>query len=398
MKMSFGVEFVRKNGIVGYYERKMDIFNPSINMNGARGAISADPSRQASLHASQKKDEEEEKRIQALMEEKDDKIDNLKEEIKDWNSKYRKLKIDEMDVKKNLEIIEKKNLELIEDLESARAEALNLRTALKQAGSNKMGVLLTENEQLREEMKRKVREERKLAKEAKKANNEKIVLLNKRIQGLEEEIEKRREKENELEEVIEELKKKVEEKEKEIQDNANRIEDKYTHFDELNKYIGDILAEKRNISAVLDEKLKKIAKLEYEKEEKDKEKEIELANLDEEWRKKMSRVADDTRIPLDSEIQKKNDKIDSLALQLKLTEKLIGTGEVDLYKKLGFQLLESLDNLEVHMKSKNFEFLEIDIIGKKDSLRKGKKGDLLNLVVEFGETMDKRVKMLVGKE
>jgi chromosome segregation ATPase len=285
---------------------------------------------------------------------------------------------------------------LIEELESSRAEASGLKATLKKAGSTKIDHLIKENEDLRLESKNKLREERQLGEDRKNAHNEEVARLNNRISKMEKEIESKMELELEHTKVVEEWKKKVEEKQKIIDDNENRIEDKYTHFDELNKYIGDLLNEKKKTSQLLDEKIKRMAKMEFEIEEVERQKEYELKELDDKWRKKEREIESNVRIPLTGEIKKKNEQIDSLKLQLKLTEKLLGTGDIDLIRELAKRLLTALDELELYCKSKDVKFLATDIIGKQQLISKGNKGELMDVINEISEILLKRLNLIRG--
>jgi chromosome segregation ATPase len=391
--MSFGVEFTRKNGVIGYYERKMNVFNPTINMRGTRDIVAntnqLETKKVAQENSDNKVSEEDIKNLEEKIEKKD-------EELKEVKDNLRELKIECFDLKESTRLLEKQNLELIEELESSKAEALGLKATLKKAGSSKLDFLIEENENLRKETQQKLREERQLGEDRKKAHNEEIERLNKRIATMQKDIDDKREIEIEHTKVVEEWRLKVEEKQKEIDDNKNRIEDKYTHFDELNKYIGDLLTEKKKTSKLLDEKIKRMTKMEFEIEELEKQKEVELSNLNEKWKKKSRDVESNVRIPMKNEIRKKNEQIESLKLQLRLTEKLLGTGDTDLIRDSSKKILKALDEIELYCKSKNMDFLSTDIIGKKQIITSGKKGEIMDIIDELSDKILQRLQLLTG--
>ena len=303
--------------------------------------------------------------------------------------KLENLEIEREELEQRVTKLEQSNQDLAGQLQEAKMEVVKFQAMLQKSPEEQLKMITAENEQLKEELQRKRGENKQEKAENKGFYEEKIESLESKLEELEATLAEKQK--SEFDACQKEIKAtgKLRQIEDQLEEAEKRAMGKYRHFDELNRYIKDLLVEKNKMNELITDNARETANLEYKLEEAGKqritEKEIQKLELESQFKSEM-----------EIEKMKSNEKIKrlekdgrELTLVYKEAQEQIDTFEKAqpiLERNLAKKSLEVIQDSEdlcerLKMKVESFDMQTI-----RDSLMKKDRESLLILVDQnFGE-------------
>lgn len=295
MKVTFAVEFKRKNNQIGYYEKRMNIFRPKLTYNGPTGlspSLNTQVPTADSISSNPEPNNEIEQPKQLAKSAKKDENEG-QEENKNLNDalmsppiinkrQIQNLETERDELENRVEKLETENQNLIAEVEEAKMEVMKFKAMVQKSPEEQLKMLTKENERLNNLLVRKRGQSRQEKAEDKEFYQDTIDNLEAKVEELENELAEKKKSEFEARQNEIKATGKLRQIEDQLEEAEKRAQGKYKHFEELNRYIKDLLIEKNKMSEQLTERARQTANLEYKLEEAEKEKvsDLEMQKLE----------------------------------------------------------------------------------------------------------------------
>ena len=359
MKVHFTIEFPTRSGEPVDYENDVDVMNPKVSMQPEYPGKTEIP-----VQNSLKPDEEGES---VPMESGID-----QKEIEEFQERLKKGEINKEELEKTVEEYQKKNLDLVGKLHSSQMEVAKLKAMMKKAPDAQIEELIQENEALREELKSKVKEQKEENQEDSQYLRDEIRDLRTKMKERDDRIEKMIEQEREAADSVIKYRTQAEQVEIELKEQKAKMEEKYKHFEELNKYISDLLHEKKKLGLSMDEKTTQWKEMKEELEERKKNEEDSYKRIENEVQQKSLQDNQKRWDEFQNKIELKDSEIERLKAQVKLADQALNKeGEdVGVVKEIGETVLLKIEELEDICEIMNIDLTRTDV----DQIRKSGNG------------------------
>ena len=352
MKVHFTIEFPTRSGEPVDYENDVDVMNPKVTMQ---------PEVSDNNHIPIQKSLKEQTETPINSSPVD--TEEYQDEIQKFQERMKKGEIDKEELEQTIEDYQKKNLDLVGKLHTCQMENAKLKAMMKKAPDEQIEELIQENESLKEELKNKVKEQKEENQEDSQYLREEIRDLRSKMKERDERIEKMIEQERESADSIIKYRTQAEQVEIELKEQKAKMEEKYKHFEELNKYISDLLHEKKKLSLNMDEKETQWKEMKEKLEQKNKGETETLKRIENEVQQKSLEDNQKKWDEFQKKIEIKETEIERLKSQIKLADQALNKeGEdVIVVKQLGETVLLKLEELEDICEIMNIDFNRTDI-------------------------------------
>jgi DNA repair exonuclease SbcCD ATPase subunit len=362
MKVHFTIEFPTRSGEPVDYENDVDVMNPKISMQPEF------PNGKMAIQSNQDIKNEEIKESEPV--EVTEEINE--DEFNDFKARLEKGEIDNEELKQTIEKYQQKNLELTGRLHSTQMEVAKMKAIMKKAPDEQIEELIQENDQLRKELKEKLQERAEENQEDASYLREEIKELRGKLKERDERIEKMIESEREAADQVIKFRTQVEKTDIELREQKAKMEEKYKHFEELNKYISDLLHEKKKLGLSMDEKTTQWQEMKNELEEMKKRKDEEYKRIENEVQQKSLEDNQKRWDEFQNKIADKDKELEEMKKQLKLADEAMNKegDDVKLVREAGEGILSKIEELEDICEIMNIEFDRTDV----DELRHKAKG------------------------
>ena len=296
--------------------------------------------------------------------------------------KLENLEIEREELEKRVTKLEQSNQDLAGELQEAKMEVVKFQAMLQKSPEEQLKMITAENEQLKEELQRKRGENKQEKAENKGFYEEKIESLESKL------AEKQK---SEFDALQNEIKAtgKLRQIQDQLEEAEKRAQGKYRHFDELNRYIKDLLVEKNKMNELITDNARETANLEYKLEEAGKqritEKEIQKLELESQFKSEI----EIEKMKLSETIKRLEKDGRELTILYKEAREQIETfekAEPILGRNLAKKSLEVIQDSEDLCERLNLKVESFDMQTIRDSLMKKDRESLLILVDQnFGE-------------
>ena len=361
MKVHFTIEFPTRSGEPVEYENDVDVMNPKISMQPEF------PNGQPPLQAPA------ETAIESAPPGEPPQAQMNENEFNEFKSRLERGEIDKEELQGTIDRYRQKNLEMVEQVHSSQMELARLKAMMKKAPDEQIEELAQENERLRQELKEKVQEQ-------KDENQEDSQYLREEIKDLREKLKQRDER---IEQMIEDgrsgadqvikFRTQAEKMEIELREQKAKMEEKYKHFEELNKYISDLLHEKKKLNLAMEEKEAEWRQMKEELEVLKKNKDEDRRKVENEVQQKSLEDNQKRWDDFQNKIAQKDKEVEEMKRRLKLADEAINKegDEVRLMRDAGENILLRIEELEDICEIMNIDFERTNV----DQLRQNAKGE-----------------------
>lgn len=385
MKVHFTIEFPTRSGEPVDYENDVDVMNPKVTMQPQfPGSDQNMPVQSNRLPATQKLPDAEIKEVAQQMND---------EEFRAFQEKLERGEIDNEQLKETIGKYQMKNLEMVEQLHSAQMEIAKMKAMMKKAPDEQIEELLKENERLQSELKEKLQEQRDENKEDSAYLREEIKDLRGKLKERDEKIEEMIEKDRKSMDKVIEFRSKAEKIEIELRENEAKMEEKYKHFEELNKYISDLLHEKKKLGLNMDEKTKQWQEMKDELDQLKKGNEEHYKKIENDVKTQSLEDNQKRWDEFQNKIAEKDAEVEDLKRQLRLADQAMAKegDEVKIMRDAGENLLMRIEEMEDICEIMNLDFERTDV----NDLRKKAQG--MN-AEDFAKAMQANLKIISERQ
>jgi DNA repair exonuclease SbcCD ATPase subunit len=354
MKVHFTIEFPTRSGEPVDYENDVDVMNPKVTMQPQFGSNQGVPVNNKQIEHIE--DLETSKSAPPMPQINE-------EDFKEMQEKMDRGELDNDQLKEAMGNYQKKNLQLVEQLHSSQMEVAKLKAMMKKAPDEQIEELLQENERLQEELKMKLQEQRDENQEDSAYLREEIKELRGKLKEKDERIESMVEAERTSTDKVIEYRSKAEKIEIELREEKAKMEEKYKHFEELNKYISDLLHEKKKLGLSMDEKTKQWQEMKDELEDMKKGNEEHHKKIQNEVKQQSLDENQKRWDDFQNKISEKDEQIEDLKRQLRLADQAMAKegDEMKLVREAGENVLLRIEELEDICEIMNIDFERTDV-------------------------------------
>lgn len=377
MKVHFTIEFPTRSGEPVEYENDVDVMNPKISMQPEF------PSGQVPIQSSPNDPNEQETSMRPV-------ANTINEdEFNEFKAKLERGEIDKEELQSTLQKYREKNLEMVEQVHSSQMEVARLKAMMKKAPDEQIEELVKENEKLQKELKEKLQDQKEENQEDSQYLREEIKDLREKLKQRDERIEKMIEEGRSGADQVIKFRTQAEKMEIDLREQKAKMEEKYKHFEELNKYISDLLHEKKKLNLEMEEKDAQWRQMKDELEQLKKNQNEDRRKVENEVQQKSLEDNQKRWDEFQNKISEKDKQVEEMKRKLKLADDALNKEgeEVRLMRDAGENILLRIEELEDICEIMNIDFERTNV----DALRQSAKAQGPE---QFARSMQSHLKII----